>query len=290
MKIPKKLLWVLLAVALRCSAQDGTKTYTETLNPALEKKGSATPGIFTNPRYSIINTIASRYWGSIVGGIFYSGGSVNFTDFSLTVDDPLGTTYTFVGMINPLDTFRYDYNGGTEYYAAVGKTLDMWKGGAHDFPAVRLDLMVLYDAISQIDRLDDDVVQQYVKIELPRIPIAQPYVQGYHWFKTGDRAPEGGFFGRAGIHRQQPLGFSFRKTPIELGIDLSSGWSSEGLFGTSRGLAYHRAILSTVFTWNKHFKIIPAIIGQLPGRGQDENRKFVDHSRLFYNLTLRYDF
>ncbi len=286
MKIPKflPLLGFLLALALPCQGQDGTRTYNETINPP------STDSFWKNPRFSIINTVASRYWGSIVGGIFYSGGPVNFTDFKLTLDDRIGTTYAFVGMINPLDTFKYDYNGGTEYYAAIGKTIDLWRGGAKGLPLVRLDAMVLYDSISKISRLDDDVFQQYLKLELPSIPFTQPYIQGYNWFKTGDRAPGVGYFIRAGTHRQQPLGFSFRGTPVELGMNVSAGWSSEGLFGTSSGLAYYRGVLSTVFVWNKHLKFIPAIIGQLPGGGQEDNRKFVDHSRVFYNLTLQYDF
>lgn len=290
MKNTPRILWVLLVATQLCGAQDGTKTYTETLDPGLQQTESSTNRIFYNPQFSIINTTASRYWGSIVGGIFYSGGPVNFTDFKLTLDDSFGKTYVFVGMINPLDTLKYDHNGGTEYYAAIGKTVDLWKGGPDNLPLVRLNAMVLYDAISEIERVDDDVVQQYLRVELTRIPFAQPYVEGYNWFKTGNKAPSTGYFLRAGIHRQQPLGFSFRGSEMKLGIDVSAGGGSEGLFGTSAGLAYYRAVLSMAFKINDHWKVTPAIIGQLPGRGQDENRAFVDHSRLFYNLTVQFDF
>ncbi len=290
MKKPLDLsLWVLLALASTCWAQDGTKTYTETLGLSHTESGPSTNSFFHNPHFTIMDTIASRYWGSIVGGIFYSGGPVNFTDFKLTLDDPVGTTYAFVGMINPLDTVKYDYQGGTEYYAAIGKTIDLWRGGSHNLPLASVNLMVLYDAISKINRGDDDVVQQYARIELPRVPFILPYAEGYHWFKTGTKAPPVGYFVRTGVHRQQPLGLTFQKSEMELGIDLSAGWSSEELFGTSEGLAYHRAVISTVFKFNDHFKIIPSIVGQLPGQ-QDKNRAFVDRPRLFYNLTLQYDF
>ncbi len=294
----KKLLCVLffaIFIAVcpgQILAQDGSKTYNDMILsapiPATETP-SEKHGFFSNPHVMLSDTIASRYWGSIVGGIFYSGGPVNFTDFKFTVNDPVGTSFIFVGMINPLDTLKYDYNGGTEYYAGVGKTFDIAKGGPNNLPLIRLTTICMFDSIHEIERIDDDVIQQYLRIDLPRIPVIQPYAEGYNWIKSGDRSPPVGYFARAGIHRQQPLGFSLRKSPMELGLDLSVGYSGPGLFGTSEGLAYYRAVVSTAFQISKNFKIVPAIIGQLPGGGQDKSAAFVDRPRLFYNLTLQWD-
>ncbi len=239
--------------------------------------------------FTLANTMASRYWGSIVGGIFYSGGGVNFTDFTSTLDDKFGSTYVLLGMINPLDTLKYDHNGGTEYYGGIGRTLNLWKGGPRDIPLVKMNALIMYDAISEIERWNDDVIQEYLRLDFPRIPFAQPYVEGYHWEKSGSKSPPVGFFWRTGVHRDQPLGFSFLNSPMELGIDLSAGYSG-GVFGTSSGLAYWRAILSTKIRLSKKLDLIPSVVGQLPGRGQESDRSFVDHSRVFYNLSLRWKF
>jgi hypothetical protein len=238
---------------------------------------------------TINNTIASRYWGSTVGGIFYSGGPVNFTDLITTKDDKWGSTYLLVGMVNPLDTLKWDHNGGTEYYAGIGRTLSLWKGGDKNLPLLNVNALVMYDAISRIKQFDNDVIQQKLRLDLPRVPVFQPYVEGYHWFPSGDNSPPTGFFGRLGIHRQQPLGFTFRKSEMELGVDLSTGYS-DSIFGASSGLAYYRMVLSTEFKISEHFRIAPSIIGQLPGGGQERGRAFVDRSRVFYNLSIRYDF
>src|SRR5947209_1031504 len=53
-------------------------------------------------RFTITDTVSTRYWGSIVGGIFYTGGPVNFTNLTITKNDPWRSTYLLLGMINPL--------------------------------------------------------------------------------------------------------------------------------------------------------------------------------------------
>lgn len=189
-----------------------------------------------------------------------------------------------------MDTLKYDHLGGTEYYAAIGRTLNLWKGGDNDLPLVKLNFMLLYDSISQIERLNDDLWEQFVRIDLPRVPFVQPFAEFYHWNAQGRNSPPTGCFIKTGIHRQQPLGFKFHDKPVELSIDLLAGWSSEGLFGNSSGLAYYRVILSSEFQVTKNMKFIPSIVGQLPGGRQDDDRRFVDRPRLFYNVTLKWEF
>jgi hypothetical protein len=271
-------------------AQDGTQTYAEMIasQDAASRSNNAAAPFFGDLHVTLSDTIASRYWGSIVGGIFYTGGPVNFTTLNFSLDDKWGSTYTFVGMINPLDTLKYDYHGGTEYFLAVGRTIELWKGGSKNLPLLKLNGMVLYDAVSRIDHWNDDVVQQYLRLDVPRVPIAQPYLECYNWIQSGHKSPPVSWFARAGIHRQQPMGVTFQKSEMELGIDLSAGYSGDGLFGTSEGLAYYRAVISTEFKVNKHLSIVPSIVGQLPG--DQKPKAFVDRARLFYNLTLSWAF
>ncbi len=238
---------------------------------------------------TLASKFSSRYWGSIVGGVFYTGGAVNFTDLTVSKDNPNGNTYLVAGMINPLDTWKYDHEGGTEYYFAVGKTFNLWKGGPKNQPLVKIEAMLLYDAISRIKELDDDVIEQFVRIDLPRVPVVQPYVEGYHWTKTGDDSPQVGFFGRAGLHRQQPLGVKLFGSPLELSMDVSAGYCW-GTFGTSRGLAYYRGVLGTEIRLNKRLSVTPFVVGQLPGGGQEDGRDFVPETAVYYNVLVKYAF
>ncbi len=236
------------------------------------------------------NTVASRYWGSIVGGIFYQGGPVCFSNFTLTQTDALGSTYLLAGMITPLDTLKWDnqeQSGGNEYYIGIGRTFDFGKEKPSDLALVRLNIFVMYDAISPIKELGNDLFQEFIRLDFPRVPFFQPYVEGYHWDKVGHQSPQIGTFGRAGIHRQQPLGFSLFDFPMELGIDLSVGYAITDIFGTSEGLAYYRAVLSTEIKVSEHLSIIPAVIGQWPG-SQADGEAFVNHREIFFNITLRW--
>ena len=155
---------------------------------------------------------------------------------------------------------------------------------------MKLDLLALYDAISEIEKLDDDVIEFRFRIDLPRTPVIQPYTELYRWEKTGSDAPPIGWFTRAGIVRQQPLGLFLNGKELKLCVDLSIGHSSDGLFGKGEGLAYYRAIISTDIPINDQLTISPSIVGQLPGKGQPSDRSFVDHSRVFYNLSFKYVF
>ncbi|MBC7981495.1 hypothetical protein H7X65_00275 [Candidatus Parcubacteria bacterium] len=246
------------------------------------------PSAWDDISFRIDNTIASRYWGSIVGGIFYPGGAVNFTDFTVTKEDSLGSMYFLIGMINPLDTFEYDDQGGTEYYLGLGHSFDLWKDG-NGPPLVGLDVFVLYDAISPIEEMDDDVIETRLRLDFPRVPFAQPYIEYYNWQASGNDAPPVGSFIRVGTQRQQPLGISFQQSELKLKIDASLGFAGEGLFGTDGGLSYYRLVLSLPVKISEHFSVTPAIIGQLPGN-QDPDAAFVDRPRLFYNLTLSWEF
>ena len=283
-------LIVAFLTVLTCTAQDGHNSLRDLdVTSSGTNAASQQASFFKETHFSVIDTIASRYWGTIVGGIFYSG-PVNFTDFKISIDDKIGTTYGFVGMINPLDTIRYDYHGGTEYYSGVGKTIDLWNGGLDNSPLVRLNGMVMYDSVSHIDRLSDDLVQEYFRIELPRVPWVTPHAEYYHWKKVGKYSPPVGYFLRVGFSRPQPLGFQAFGQDIALDVDTSAGYSGPGLFGRTEGLAYGRMVVSSDIQVSKHFKLVPSICGQLSGGGQKAGQAFVDHSRLFYNLTLRWDF
>ncbi len=257
--------------------------------PSYEQAAAKGAGFLDDIKVSLNTTFASRYWGSIVGGIFYAGGAVNFTTLTFSKDSAHGNTYVYGGMINPLDTTKYDYKGGTEYYLAVGHTFSLWESGPDNLPLIKVNVMVLYDAISKISNWSDDVIEELVRVDFPRVPVAQPYVEYYHWDTSGNDSPDTGSFGRVGIKRQQPLGFSLFGSPVSLGIDLSAGYCG-GTFGTSKGLAYYRAVISSEIKVNKNLKILPSIVGQLPGDGQEVGRAFVDRPRLFYNLGLQWDF
>ncbi len=237
------------------------------------------------------NTFASRYWGSIVGGIFYGGRFVCFTNLTLSLDDSYGSTYVLAGMINPLDTWQWDNRrkpGGTEYYFGIGRTFDLWKG-LDGMPLVKINSLIMLDSISPITELRNDLVEEYFRASFPRVPLVEPYVEVYHWDPVGTKSPQTGFFLRAGIHRQQPLGFKLFGTPMELGMDLSIGDAATSIFGTSSGIAYYRGILSTEVRLNEHISIIPAVIGQIPGN-QDIGHAFVKNPEAFFNLTVSYKF
>lgn len=246
------------------------------------------PSFLLDLDFQLDNTIASRYWGSIVGGIFYTGGAVNFTDLTITKESEFGRSYLLIGMINPLDTFEYDDEGGTEYYLGIGHSFDLWEGSNGE-PLLNVDLFMMYDALSDIGQFNDDVIQGRVRLTLPQFPIMIPYVEFYNWEKSGSDSPEVDWFARAGARRQFPLGFQFNGEEVKLSTDISIGYSDAGLFGTSSGLAYYRAIIGTQLRLNDSLTLSPSIIGQLPGN-QDEGKAFVDKSRVFYNLTLSWKF
>jgi len=246
------------------------------------------PSFLEDLDFRIDDTIASRYWGSIVGGIFYTGGAVNFTDFTITKHSEFGTSSMLIGMINPLDTLEYDDEGGTEYYFGIGHSFDLWEGSNGD-PLVNVDLFAMYDALSDIGQFDDDVIQGRLRLTLLQFPIITPYVEFYNWEKSGSDSPAVGWFARAGARKQFPLGFQFNGEEVKLNTDVSIGYSDAGLFGTSSGLAYYRGVIGTQLKLNDSLTLSPSIIGQLPGN-QDDGKAFVDKPRVFCNLQITLKF
>jgi hypothetical protein len=245
----------------------------------------ATPTLASDvPTTTTINSLfASRYWGSIVGGIFYTGGAVNFTD----ITQSWGNNYAFVGMINPLDTLEYDFQGGTEYYAGIGRT---WSIASDVRTFVKLNTLIMYDAISQIERLDDDIILFKVRADFFPGAAITPYFEHYQWVGVSSASPPVGWFERIGVTRTQPLGVSLFKRKLSAVIDLSVGYASAGLFGTSSGLAYYRGHLSLPIQVTKSFTVTPSIVGQLPGN-QAEGAAFVDGEHpFFYNIALTWKF
>lgn len=234
---------------------------------------------------SLNNTICSRYWGSIVGGIFYPGGAVNFT--TLTASTDYG--YAYIGMINPLDTLQYDKNGGTEYYTGLGKGFNLLENNDGS-PMLKLDVGAMYDAVSQIEDFDDDVVSLTMRLDAPNKWVT-PYSQVWRWIPSGEDSPDTGYFVRSGLMRSQPTGIMFNGENVPLNLELAFGYSGEGLFGRGEGIAYYRGILGTTLKVTENLSVSPFVVGQLKG-DQDESagKAFVTTDRVFWNLSANLKF
>lgn len=237
---------------------------------------------------TINSTFSSYYWGSIVGGIFYDG-PVNFTDVTLLRENADGSSYyAFAGMINAMDTVRYDYEGSNEYYLGLGHISSRKTDSGYTW--LTLNRMVMYDSISQIEKLDDDLIMFKIRGDFFPEWYISPYIEYYHWIKTGSDAPPVGWFGRAGITRNQPLGISIKGEPLKLGLDLSFGYAgNDGLFGSKDpGVAYYRGVVGLPIPLTKRWTLTPFLVAQLPG-DQRKGSAFVDGDHpLFYNLKLTY--
>jgi hypothetical protein len=165
---------------------------------------------------------------------------------------------------------------------ALGCKFGLWED-EDEVPLVDVNLMALYDAVSQIEVWNDDVFQQYLSLSFPQTPVATPYLEFYNWENTGSKSPPIGWFFRTGFRHSMPTGLELRGEEIKVSTDLSIGYSGPDLFGTSEGLAYYRAIIGTTIPLSNGWTMSPSVIGQLPG---NQKVPFVEEQRLFFNLNF----
>lgn len=235
----------------------------------------------TSPwEYSASTLVMSKYYGTIVGGIFYDG-PMSFTDLVATRKDASGSTRFDLSIGQKLDRLSsYNKDGGNEYDVILGRTQ---KFGSSETPIFVVDASVTYLALTDMKAAKDDVFSSAIRIDAPQVEMVQPYVVVTRFDFVGDVGDPGTFV-YAGLMRNQPVGAS------TLTIDYRIGYSLNGLFGADRGLAYHRLSLSLPIDLGDGWTVIPSVIGQIKGNGQRPGHAFVDRARLFATLAIAKSF
>ena len=102
--------------------------------------------------YNLSSMVLSKYYGSIVGGIFYNRPLV-FNDLMISRSDKAGSTYVDLWMSRPVTNLDWNRNGGDEYDFVLGRTLDLGKKKVDGQPTVRLDIAGTYLAVYPPDSI-----------------------------------------------------------------------------------------------------------------------------------------
>ncbi len=240
--------------------------------------------------FNASTTIASEYFGSIVGGTFYKadkrnhGVAFNVVGASRPVKD--GVLYASALVIQPLDDAHLNKSSGNEWALTLGRTFE-FDNNAEGRPLVKLDTFVMWDALQPIEKAND-VITFSARIDLPRVLHAQPYVQIWHWERASGSSPEGGAFAAAGLVRRQPIAWPTADGRSVPAIDLEYRFGySGGVFNTKAGQAYHRFIVSRTYKVGLESKwsVTPAVIAQTHV-GHDTSGTLGKGSRVFATLTL----
>jgi len=228
--------------------------------------------------YSFNHISMSQYYGSIVGGIFYDG-PMSFTDIIAKREDLFGTTYVDVSIGQKLDHVRsFNKDGGNEYNLMLGRTLALDSGDIK----LNFDYCLTYLAVHNLGHLKDDVVSNNIRIDVTNTLFVQPYLVIYR-FDTVGKTPGSGWFVYGGVQRKFEIA-NVNDKPITLGLEYRAGYSGT-LFGTERGLAYHRlsvSLTAEVGEWT----ITPTVIGQTRGNGQRPGHAFVNRARMFAQINM----
>jgi hypothetical protein len=228
--------------------------------------------------YAFNHVSMSKYYGSIVGGIFYDG-PMSFTDIIATRKDASGSTYIDLSLGQKLDSLSFDKDGGNEYDLSVGRTFTL---GSADFP-VAIDYRLTYLAVHHLRAMKDDVVSNALRVDLPKVRFAQPYLVIYRFDKVGPTSGSG-WFAYGGFQRSDQIG-AFAGKPLILGLEYRLGYSGT-VFGTKPGLAYHRLSVSLTAELAGGWKVTPSLVGQTSGNGQPRGYAFEESARLFATVNV----
>ena len=230
--------------------------------------------------------LMSRYYGTIFGGTFYNG-PMSFTDIALKWNNGLlkGAMIIDLSAGQKLDRLNsYNADGGNEYDIALDQTM---RFGGEKYP-ILVDIGTTYLALHNLRLLRDDAWSQTARLDfpiradLPGGPIVQPYLQAYHYNTLGGMRDEG-WIGYVGLIRDQRLNTKLFGSDLVLNVDYRLGINA-GVYGSQKGVEYHRLALSLPIHWKK-WTITPSVIGQTPG---GDDRTYVHKSEIFGTLSVRH--
>ncbi len=236
--------------------------------------------------FDVGTILMSKYYGTIFGGTFYDG-PMSFTDIAMRWNNGLlkGGMIIDVSIGQKLDRLnKFNQDGGNEYDVSIDQT---FKLGGPKYP-VLVDIGVTYLALYDLTKLANDAISQTIRLDFPLRadrasgPILQPYIQAYHYNDVGGLKDQG-WIGYVGIIRDQPLGFKIFGNEAKLNIDYRMGVNG-GVYGSERGVEYHRIALSLPVTWKK-WTLVGSIIGQTPGA---PGRTYVHKDEIFGTLSVRH--
>jgi len=232
---------------------------------------------YVAPTYSVTYTsaILSKYYGSIIGGIFYDDW-VTFQDIGIARMDKKGTTYVDLWASRPITNTAYNKNWGDEYDVVVGRSMPLAKG------KVRLDIAGTYLVVNNLERINDDIATGKIRLDFPKVPHLQPYAEVYRFIEVGPKSPSGGSFIYLGLLHDQKIGGDHGPT---IGFDYRYGHSL-GVLGAEAGPSYHRLSISPVIPIAKKIDFVPSLVGQTAYHRHDPFKVLADRSRIFCSFAL----
>lgn len=212
--------------------------------------------------------VLSKYYGTIVGGIFYKSPIV-FSDLNVSRKDRAGSTYIDFWGARPITRRGWNRDGGDEYDFTVGRSL-ITKN-------LLFDASGTYLAVHPLTTRNGHVWTATVRADYTKCRWATPYGQIYYFGKAGEKSPPAGWFFYGGAIKTLPA----RKSGLQ--ADYRFGYSG-GALGADWGPAYHRLTLSRAFTRGR-VTLIPAIVGQVPMKRNDPLQVLGDRPRIFLTVT-----
>ena len=263
-------------------APSGTRQANQDINPS---------SVSTNPyEFSMSVLFANQYYGSDIGGIFYDG-PISFTDFVVSRKDNGPSVFGRDGvnridltLIQKLDDTEFDVDYGNEYDLAIGRSANI---GPEEFP-VHYDVSVIYQALHQLDLIEDDIVQNVLTLDLPKVPIVQPYVTLYRFNVMNGEGS--GWFLAPGIVRNQDVPWiKINDNPLALSASYRFGYAMSSLLGADSGAVYHRFALSATAKVSEDLSVMLRWTPQFSANGQGENA-FVEGTHYFIEGVLTYKF
>jgi len=271
------------------------------LSPSIMQAEEHTdPGMATNQPpsqwgYSASLLLMSQYYGTIFGGIFYNG-PMSFTDVvasrqnkhnSLMSDSLTLSSMTFdLSIGQKLDRLnKYNADGGNEYDFTIDQS---FKFGPKSYEILG-DAGVCYLALHDLRNVNDDAFEEFVRLDFPIVigtnsPVAQPYVEAFHYHDSGTFHNEG-WWTYGGVFRDQPLGCSLFGNELKLNIDFRTG-ASAGAYGNKTGVEYFRLAFALPVTKGK-WTVSPSLILQTPN-GPD--RSVVHKDGVYGTLLIKRSF
>jgi hypothetical protein len=240
--------------------------------------------------FSVNALFMSQYYGSDVGGIFYDG-PMSFTDFILSRKDEGPTVFGRDGanridlsVGQKLDNADFDVDYGNEYDLIIGRDAVV---GPEKFP-IHYDVSVAYFALHDLGLIKDDIVQTILTVDLPKVPVVQPYVTLYR-FDVINGAGSGWFLA-AGIVRSREVSWiSINGHPLVVSASYRFGYALSSLLGTDPGAVYHRFALSATVKASERLSVMFRWTPQFSANGQGENT-FVRGTHHFFEGALSYKF
>src|SRR5574343_1545540 len=139
---------------------------------------------------TLSETVLSKYYGSIIGGIFYDAPLV-FSELNINCSG----TYVDLWASRPITNRKYNQNGGDEYDLTIGKSFQINR-------LMRGDVGGTYLAVYPLSHGNGHIYTLQGRLDF-NTKVVQPYVQYFHFGKTGRTSPPSGEFFYAGIQRNQ---------------------------------------------------------------------------------------